>query len=171
MWSGLANSSNIYIYIYIYIYIWIDRYRYIFKKIITSNVLLLVPSFQMPMLLSHSLDWEGEGSKFWLPPRRGEGNLKNIKNWWKYSAGAGLFKGWGGGGGWHFSHLIFSRFISFTFKNYFTFRNYQEEICEDFPLLQKFWKRTCWIAAKYWHIHKKFWHKLTIIGSAKPLNF
>ena len=134
-----------YIYIYIYIYIWIDRYRYIFKKIITSNILLLVPSFQMPMLLSHSLDWEGEGSKFWLPPRRGEGNLKNIKNWWKYSAGAGLFKGWGGGGGWKF--------------------------CVDFPLLQKFWKRTCWIAAKYWHIYKKFWHKLRIIGSAKPLNF
>ena len=25
------------------------------------------------------------------------------------------------GGGWHFSYLIFSRFIIFTFKNYFIF--------------------------------------------------
>ena len=110
-------------------------YIYIFKKIITSNILLLVPSFQMPMLLSHSFNcpfFKGGESKFWLPPRRGEGNLKNFENWWKYSAGAGLFKGLGGGG-WHSSYLIFSRFISVTFRNYFTFRNYQEKILWGFP--------------------------------------
>ena len=41
--------------------------------------------------------------------------------------GAGLLKkgwGWGGGGeGWHFSYLIFSRIIVFTFRNYFTLCN------------------------------------------------
>ena len=35
---------------------------------------------------------------------------------WKYDAGAGLLEG----RGWYFSYLIFSRFIIFTFRNYFT---------------------------------------------------
>ena len=41
---------------------------------------------------------------------RGEGE--------EYGAGAGLLKK--RGGSWHFSFLIFLRFIIFTFKNYFT---------------------------------------------------
>ena len=37
---------------------------------------------------------------------------------WKYGAGAGLLKRMGGGGeGWDFSYLIFSRFIIFAFRN------------------------------------------------------
>ena len=44
-------------------------------------------------------------------------NLKNKKKGWKYGAGAGLLKR---GGSWHFSYLIFSRFIIFAFRNYFT---------------------------------------------------
>ena len=35
---------------------------------------------------------------------------------WNYDAGAGMLK-WGD---WHFRYLIFSRFIIFTFRNYFT---------------------------------------------------
>ena len=46
-----------------------------------------------------------------------EGRLwKIFKRGWKYGAGAGLLKR---RGGWHFSHLFFSRFIIFTFRNYF----------------------------------------------------
>ena len=41
---------------------------------------------------------------------------KLKKRGWKYEAGAGLLKRAGG----HFSSLIFSRFIIFTFRNYFT---------------------------------------------------
>ena len=39
----------------------------------------------------------------------GGGNLKNQKRGWEYGAGAGLLKR--GGGGWHFSYAIFSKFI------------------------------------------------------------
>ena len=58
----------------------------------------------------------GKGSKFWLPPLEsgGEGIWKIKKRGWKY---AGLLKK---KEGWHFSYLIFSRFIIFTFTNYFT---------------------------------------------------
>ena len=59
--------------------------------------------------------YSGEVSLDYLP-RRGEGDLKNFKKGWKYGAGAGLLKR---GGGWHLSYLIFSRFIIFTFWNYF----------------------------------------------------
>ena len=50
----------------------------------------------------------------------GGGNLKNYKKWGgsKYGAGAGIFKK--DGGSWHFSYLIFPRFIIFTFRNDFT---------------------------------------------------
>ena len=42
------------------------------------------------------------------------GESEKLKNrGWKYGAGAGLLKK--GGGGWHFSYLVFSRFIIFTF--------------------------------------------------------
>ena len=34
---------------------------------------------------------------------------------WKYRAGSGLLKR---EGGWHFSYLIFSSFVIFTFRNY-----------------------------------------------------
>ena len=55
------------------------------------------------------------GSKFWLPsPERG--GSANQKKGWKYVARAGLLKR----RGWLFSYLIFSRFIIFTFRNYFT---------------------------------------------------
>ena len=37
------------------------------------------------------------------------GNLKKLKKGWKYGVGAGLLKG--EGGGWHFSDLLFSRFL------------------------------------------------------------
>ena len=55
------------------------------------------------------------GSKSWLLPVEG-GNLKNLKRTWKYGAEASLLKR----GSWHFSYLIFSKFIIFTFRNYFT---------------------------------------------------
>ena len=46
-------------------------------------------------------------------------NLKSKKlkkgSGWKYGAGAGVFER----GDWHFPYLIFSRFIIFTFRNYF----------------------------------------------------
>ena len=49
--------------------------------------------------------------------RRGGGWLWKIENReWKYDAGAGLLNR----GGWHFSYLIFSSFIIFTGRNYFT---------------------------------------------------
>ena len=71
----------------------------------------------------HSLDpapfFKGREVNFKYLPWRG-GNLKNQKKWWKYGAGAGLFKRMGGMGSWHFSYLIFSRFIIFTFRYYFT---------------------------------------------------
>ena len=47
----------------------------------------------------------------------GRGSEK-LKRGWKYDTGTGLLKG--GRGGWHFSYLIFSRFIIFIFRNYFT---------------------------------------------------
>ena len=48
----------------------------------------------------------------------GEGGISKIKKRGrKYGAGAGLLKN-GGGGGWHFSFLIFSRFVIFIFRNY-----------------------------------------------------
>ena len=56
------------------------------------------------------------GSNFWLPPPEG-GIWKILKRGWKYGAGAGLLKR----GCLHFSYLIFSRFIIFIFRNYFTF--------------------------------------------------
>ena len=49
--------------------------------------------------------------------QRGGGTLKNLKRGWEYGAGSGLFKR--GGGGCNFSCLICSRFIIFTFWNYF----------------------------------------------------
>ena len=55
------------------------------------------------------------GSKFWLPPPEG-GDPKNFKKGWKYGVGEGLLKR----GGWHFFYIIFSKFIIFTFTNYFT---------------------------------------------------
>ena len=42
---------------------------------------------------------------------------KKLKRGWKYGAGQVFLKG---GGGWHFSYLILSRFILFAFRNYFT---------------------------------------------------
>ena len=57
-----------------------------------------------------------EGVNFHSIPSRGEGSQK-LKRGWKYGAGAGLLKG---GWGWHFSYLVFPRFIIFTFRNYFT---------------------------------------------------
>ena len=55
-----------------------------------------------------------------LPPPKGEKyeKLKIKKRGWKYDPGAGLLKG-GGTSTWHFFYLIFSRFIIFTFRNYF----------------------------------------------------
>ena len=55
---------------------------------------------------------EGEEgiSKFWLPFPEG-GTRKIKKGGWMYGAGAGLLKR----EGWHFSYLIFSRFIIFKF--------------------------------------------------------
>ena len=47
--------------------------------------------------------------------RRG-GIWKIKKREWKYGAGASLLKR----GSWHFSYLIFSRFIIFAIRNYFT---------------------------------------------------
>ena len=56
------------------------------------------------------------GSKFWLPAL-GE-RIQNIKRkGWKYGAGAGFLKR---GGGLEFAYLFLSRFIIFTFRNYFT---------------------------------------------------
>ena len=49
-------------------------------------------------------------SKFWLPSPEG-GTWKIKKGGWMYVAGAGLLNR----EGWHFSYLIFSRFIIFKF--------------------------------------------------------
>ena len=62
-----------------------------------------------------SLRRGGGGSKFWLPGG-GRGGSEKLKKGWKNGARAGLLKR----GGWHFSYLIFWRFIIFTFRNYFT---------------------------------------------------
>ena len=54
--------------------------------------------------------------------RGGQGSEK-LKKGWKYGAGAGLLKKVvvaEGRGVWHLSCSIFSRFIIFTFRNYFT---------------------------------------------------
>ena len=62
--------------------------------------------------------FQGGRSKFWLPPSE-ERICKINTSGWKYGAGVGvLIKG---RVGWHFSYLIFSRFIIFTFRYYFTF--------------------------------------------------
>ena len=56
----------------------------------------------------------------------GQGSEKLKKVSWKYGAGTGHFKrNWGGEGevGWHFCDLIFSRFIIYTFWNYFSLWN------------------------------------------------
>ena len=66
---------------------------------------------------------KGEVSFDYLPrsPREGGGQIwEFLKRGWKYGAGAGLLKKAGEGRGWHFSYLCFSRFIIFTFRNYFT---------------------------------------------------
>ena len=57
------------------------------------------------------------GDLILLPPPDGGGGgwLKIKKKRWKYGAGAGLLKR----GDWHFSYLIFSKFVIFTFRNYF----------------------------------------------------
>ena len=57
----------------------------------------------------------GEVSFDYLPCRSGK-IWKIKKRGWKNHAGAGFLKR---GGGWHFSCLIFSKFIIFTFRNYF----------------------------------------------------
>ena len=56
----------------------------------------------------------GEVNFKYLPQRGQIWKIKKIR--WKYGAGAGLLKRWG----WRFSYLIFSRFIIFAFRNYFT---------------------------------------------------
>ena len=64
----------------------------------------------------------GWGIHFNYLPRRREESEK-LKRGWKYSVGAGLLKrGLGGGeeGAGTFQDLIFSRFIIFKFRNYFT---------------------------------------------------
>ena len=64
---------------------------------------------------SHPFLKGGELNFDYFPRRGGEGG----GGW----GGGGVFVGGGGGGGggggWHFTCLIFSRFIIFTFKNYF----------------------------------------------------
>ena len=47
------------------------------------------------------------------------GIWKIKKRGWKYGEGAGLLKK--EQGGWNFSYLAFSRFIIFTFRNYFRY--------------------------------------------------
>ena len=59
----------------------------------------------------------GGGGKFWLLPPEGGGSEKLQKGGSKYGAGAPYFLK---GGSWHFPYLIFTRFIIFTFRNYFT---------------------------------------------------
>ena len=59
----------------------------------------------------------------YLPQRgRGGGIWKIKERDGNELQGQVFLKGWEGGGepGWHFSYLILSRFIIFTFRNYFT---------------------------------------------------
>ena len=64
---------------------------------------------------------EGEVNLKYLPQRRG-GSQKLKKGGESMVQEQVFLKGVeGGGGGWYFSYLIFSRFIIFIFGNYFTF--------------------------------------------------
>ena len=59
----------------------------------------------------------GGGSKFSLPPPEAGDSEKLKKEGWTMVQGQVFLKAVGG---WHFSYLTFSRFIIFTFRNYFT---------------------------------------------------
>ena len=79
------------------------------------------------MLLGHrcitivqtSLFLKGEVNSDYLPRVRGTQKIKKGSG--SMVLGQVFLKKWGvgGGGGYHFSYLVFSRFIIFTFINYF----------------------------------------------------
>ena len=58
---------------------------------------------------------EGGVNFNWLPRRGGSGKLKKVVEVWCRGGSS-----WRLGRSWHFLNLIFSRFIIFTFRNYFT---------------------------------------------------
>ena len=60
-----------------------------------------------------------EGSKFWLPPPEGGKSKKLKKGASSMVQGKVFLKREGGGGGW-LTLFLFSKFIIFTFRNYFT---------------------------------------------------
>ena len=58
------------------------------------------------------------GRKYWLPPLKGRiWKIKKKADGSMVQGQAFLKEGWGS---WHFSFLVFTRFIIFTFRNYFT---------------------------------------------------
>ena len=59
------------------------------------------------------------GSKFWLSPPEGGQDSEKLKKGSESIVQGQVFLG-GTGSFWHFSYLIISRFIIFTFRNYFT---------------------------------------------------
>ena len=59
------------------------------------------------------------GVKFWLPPPDG-GKYELKKGGGTIVERQAFLKGGWGEWGWYFSNLIFSRFIIFTFRNYFS---------------------------------------------------
>ena len=102
--TRFEHSVLQYIYIYIYIYI-------------HGNICFLSPHNQDRS--AHCFQWlhivYNDFILITFPGGRGIWKIK--KREWKHGAETGLLKG---EGGWHFSYLIFSRFIIFPFRNYFT---------------------------------------------------
>ena len=91
------------------------------KFILTLLILLQMPvklffSNRIIDILYHSSDPPSlkKRSKFWLPSP--EGGSEKLKNGVEVSYRGRSFEK----RGWHFSYLIFSRFIIFTFRNHFT---------------------------------------------------
>ena len=104
-------------YIYIHIYIYIYTHTHISIYIYIHYIYIIYIMYVYHSSDSHPLLGVKRGrSTFWLPLPDGRGSWK-IKKEWKYGAGVGLW--WGGGVGF-FRILFFSRFIIFTFRNYFT---------------------------------------------------
>ena len=92
-------------------------------ELLFSKLLFLIFTFVLPMpsplTFSHDTIFVNYVNKFWLPPLEGGGEPKTFLNGGGSMVREHVFLK-GGGGNWHFSYLIFSRFIIFTFRNYFT---------------------------------------------------
>ena len=72
---------------------------------------------------------------------KGRGGIWKIKKrGWKYGTGPGLLKMGGGKGGWHFSYLIFSRFIIYArfiiYKLLYPLQNYVMRLMKKYFFLR-----------------------------------